>query len=78
MGRESSDVDKFNLGPFLQVQLRIAKVNSAYICLLLVLEFCNVKPTCWKSWDGMKTAKIQQSAKALESYFKPTQNEIYK
>ena len=52
MGWESSDVDKFNPGPFLQVQLRIAKVNSAYICLLLVLEFCNVKPTCWKSWDG--------------------------
>ena len=52
---ESSDVVRFDLGPILQGQMRIAKVNSAYnslIKLLLVLEVWDGKPTYWKSWAG--------------------------
>ena len=35
MGLESSDVVRFNLGPLLQGQMRIAKVTSAYISLII-------------------------------------------
>ena len=35
MGWESSDVIRFDLGPFLQGQTRIAKVNSAYNSLII-------------------------------------------
>ena len=52
---ESSDVVRFDLGLPLQGQTRIANLKSAYnslIKLLLVLEVCNVKPTCRKSWTG--------------------------
>ena len=53
MGNESFDVVKFDLGPLLQGQTRIAKLKSAYNSrLLLVLEVCNVKPTYRTSWAG--------------------------
>ena len=53
MGSESSDVVKFDLGPLLQGQMRIAKLQSSYnLFFLLVLEVCNVKPTSMKSWAG--------------------------
>ena len=41
---ESSGVDVFDLGPLLQGQTGIAKLKSAYISLIVVLEVCNVKP----------------------------------
>ena len=53
MGWESSDVVRFDLEPLLQGQTRTAKLKSAYIThLLLILEVCNVNPTCRKSWAG--------------------------
>ena len=33
--RESSDVVRFDLGPLLQVQVRIAKLKSAYNLLII-------------------------------------------
>ena len=47
MGYESSEVVKFEFGPLLKGQMRIAKVKST--CSSLVIGF-NVKPTCRKSW----------------------------
>ena len=46
MGWESFDVVRFDLGPLLQGQTRIAKrkLKVLIICLLLVLEVCNMKP----------------------------------
>ena len=35
MGWECSDVFKFDLGPFLQGQMRIAKLKSAYNLLII-------------------------------------------
>ena len=35
MGWESSGVDRFDLGPLLQGQTRIAKVKSAYYSLII-------------------------------------------
>ena len=35
MGCESSDVVRFDLGPLLQGQMRIAKVKSAYNSLII-------------------------------------------
>ena len=52
MGWESSDVVRFDLGPLLQGQMRIAKFKMLITCLLLILEVCNVKPTHRKSWAG--------------------------
>ena len=49
MGWESSDVVRFDLGPLLQGQMRIAKVKVLITFLLLVLEVCNVKSTYGKS-----------------------------
>ena len=43
MDWESSDVFRFDLGPLLQGQARIAKVLITRLSLVLV--FCNVKPT---------------------------------
>ena len=44
MDWESFDVVKFNLGPFLQGQTRIAKAKSAYKSLFVVLNVVfNVK-----------------------------------
>ena len=45
MGWESFDLVRFDLGPLLQGQMRIAKLISD-------LEVCNVKPTYRKSWAG--------------------------
>ena len=50
MGWESSDMFRFDLGPLLHGQMRIAKLLITH--LLLVLEACNVKPTYRKSWAG--------------------------
>ena len=38
MGWESSDVVRFDLGPLLQGQMRVAKLKSAYS--LLIIEKC--------------------------------------
>ena len=51
MGKESSDVVRFDLAP-LQGQTSIAKLKRAYNSLLLVLEVCNVTSTYMKSWVG--------------------------
>ena len=52
MGWESSDVFRFDHGPFLQGQMRIANLKVLITHLLLILEVCNVKPTCRISWAG--------------------------
>ena len=52
MDWESSGVVRFDLGPLLQCQKRIAKLKVLITRLLLVLEVCNVKPTYLKSWAG--------------------------
>ena len=52
MGWKSSVVVRFDLGPLLQGQTRIAKLKMLITRLLLVLEVCNVKPTYRKSWAG--------------------------
>ena len=51
-GLESSDVVRFYLGSLLQGETRVAKLKVLITCLLLVLEFWDVKPTCRKSWAG--------------------------
>ena len=53
MGWESCDVVRFDLGPLLQGQTRIAKLKVLITPLLLVLEVCNVKPSYIKSWAGI-------------------------
>ena len=53
MGWESFDVVRFDLGPLLQSQTRIAKLKSAYSLLMLVLEVCYVIPTYRKSLLGI-------------------------
>ena len=52
MGWESSGVVRFDLGPLLQGQTKIAKGKSAYNSLLLVLEVWDGKPTYRKSCSG--------------------------
>ena len=52
MGWESSGVDGFDLGPFLQGQARIAKLKSAYNSLTIGLRGLGFKPTYRKSWAG--------------------------
>ena len=52
MGWESFYVVRFDLGPLLEGQTRIAKLKMLISHLLLVLEVCNVKPTYRKSWVG--------------------------
>ena len=52
MNWESSGVVRFDLGPLLQGQTRVAKLKSAYNCLLLILEVWDGKPTYRKSWAG--------------------------
>ena len=53
MGWKSSDVVRFDLGPLLGGQTRIAKLKVLITRLfLVVLEVCNVKPTYRKSWAG--------------------------
>ena len=50
MDWESSGVVRFDLGPLLQGQTRIAKVLIT--CLLLIPEVCNMKPTFRILWAG--------------------------
>ena len=52
MGWESSGVVRFDLGPLLQGQTRIAKIKVLITRLLLVLEVWDGKPTYKKSWAG--------------------------
>ena len=40
----------FDIGPLRQGQARTANLKVLITHLLLVLEVCNVKPTCRKSW----------------------------
>ena len=41
---------RFDFGPLLQRQMRIARVESISNSLMLVLEVCNVKRTFRKLW----------------------------
>ena len=43
---------KFDLGPFLQDQSRIAKLKSAYNSLIIAFRDRSVKPTNRISWAG--------------------------
>ena len=52
MGWESSGVVRFDLGPLLQGQMRIAKLKMLITCLVLVLEVWDGKPAYRKSWAG--------------------------
>ena len=55
MAWESFGMVRFDLGPLLQGQTRIAKLKSAYnllIIRLLVLEVWDGIPTYRKSWPG--------------------------
>ena len=49
---ESSDVVRFDLGPLLQGQTRIAKLKSAYNSLIIDPRGLGCKPTYRKSWAG--------------------------
>ena len=49
MGWESFDVVRFDLGPLLQGQTRIAKLKSAYNSLIISPRGVGGKPTCSKS-----------------------------
>ena len=49
MGWESFDVVRFDLGPFLRGQTRIAKSKVLINCFFLVLEVCYVKASYRKS-----------------------------
>ena len=56
MGRESSDVLRFDLMPLLQGQTRIDNLKVLITRLILFLEVCNVKTTyrksfCWEYFD---------------------------
>ena len=53
MGRESFGVVRFDLGPLIQSQTRIAKIKSAYNSFIIdpiILVVYNAKPTHTKSW----------------------------
>ena len=52
MGWESFDVVRFDLGPLLQGQMRIAKLKVLITRLLLVIQVWDGKPTHRKSWAG--------------------------
>ena len=47
---KSPDEVRFELGPLLQGQTRIAKLKSAFTYLLLVMEVWDGKLTYRKSW----------------------------
>ena len=50
MGWESSDVVRFDLEPLLQGQMRQPNLKVLITRLLLILEVCNVKPSCRILW----------------------------
>ena len=52
MGWESFGVVRFDLGPLLQGQTRIAKLKSAYTLLIIGSRGLDSKPTYRKSWAG--------------------------
>ena len=52
MGGESFGVIRFDLGPLLQGQTRIAKLKVLITHLLLVVQVWDGKPTYRKSWAG--------------------------
>ena len=52
MGYESFDVVRFDLGPLLQGQARIAKLKIAYNSLIIGSIGLQYKPTYRKSWAG--------------------------
>ena len=52
MGWESFGVVRFDLGPLLQGQTRIAKLKSAYNSLIIGHKVWDGKPTYRKSWAG--------------------------
>ena len=52
MGWESFGAVRFDLGPLVQGQTRIAKLKMLITRLLLVLEVWYGKPTYRKSWAG--------------------------
>ena len=49
MGLKSSDVVRFDFGPFFKVKQGQSNLNLLITPLLLVIEVCNVKPTNRKS-----------------------------
>ena len=53
MAWESFGVVRFDLGPLLQGQTRIAKLKVLITRLLLVLDLWGGKPTYRKSWAGI-------------------------
>ena len=53
MGWESIGVVRFDLGPLLQGQTKIAKLKVLITHVLLVLEVWDGKPTYRKSWAGI-------------------------
>ena len=48
MGKESSDVIRFDLGPLLQGQMRIAKCKSAYNLLIIGSRGLKCETNLWK------------------------------
>ena len=52
MGCESSDVVRFDLGPLLQGQMRVAKVKSAF-SLLIIEKYCLSSKLCWLAGLGL-------------------------
>ena len=52
MGWESFDMVRFDLGPLLQGQMRIAKLKMLRTHLLLVVQAWDGKSTDRKSWAG--------------------------
>ena len=52
MGWESFDVVRFDLGPFLRGQTRIAKSKVLINRVFLVLEVCNVTPPSRSNKDS--------------------------
>ena len=67
MGWESFDVVRFDLGPLLQDQTRIAKLKSAYNLLIIGPRGLQCEPTDRKSWAGNH---LMRSDLTLGSYFK--------
>ena len=53
MGWESIGLVRFDLGPLLQGQTKIAKLKVLITRVLLVLEVWDGKPTYRKSWAGI-------------------------
>ena len=52
MGWESSDMVRFDIEPSFKVKRGQPNLNGFITGLLLILEVCNVKPTCRILWAG--------------------------